>query len=89
MRWTFGCSQVDVKSHAQIIQELGIAYAENGWRGEPGDSDDRLHAAAASAFRVPVLATWERRFLEQEEWITWVNQRYGLAHLRLVRPDRD
>lgn len=87
MRYLLVCHEVDFVSRQGLIEELGLAYAENNWQGEPGDSDDRLHAATASAFQVPFLVTWDRRFLRQGAWISQVNWRYKLAALTLGRPD--
>jgi predicted nucleic acid-binding protein len=81
------CQMLSLKDVAENIVALQAAYAEAGWYGNAGDTNDRFHAATATMCRLPRLATWEARFLQQQDWINEVNAERKLAPLQLVRPD--
>lgn len=86
--WLYvGCTKLPDHEKAEAIEELQLAYAARGWRDEPGDTGDRINAATASLFEIPYLATWDVRFLHQQDLINAINAARPLRPLRLARPD--
>lgn len=86
LRWLAACSVFLLLDQKELIEQLGREYAANGWYGQPGDADDRLHAATATAHGVPYLVTWDNRFRAQQEWVREVNARHGQKVLTLISP---
>jgi predicted nucleic acid-binding protein len=87
-RWLFqGCTELENDAVVPLIDSLQRDYAADGWHGNRGDSNDRVHVATASAFRIPYLVTWEDRICRQQEWVRRVNAQHGLVGVQLIRPD--
>jgi len=90
--WLYrGCIGLRLDSQQyRLVTALAMCYRCAGWDGVGGDQGDRLHAATATVAEIPLLATWERRFIAQQSLITDINTQIGFPQrpgLRLIRPD--